>query len=152
MTTVSKRAKLDLRAFSDTLHHDFKTPVADILRDPKFSKHGVVWTDASHRGLGGYNESNGEYFFFDTTKRLDFIPPRGHISEGEFLAALLALEIPREAGYGALRARCGTSGRTMKRFTTFCAPSAIPAHVWRGSAECWSSSRPISGRTYLAST
>ena len=103
MTTVSKRAKLDLKAFSDILHLDFKTPVADILRDPMFSEHGTIWTDASLRGLGGYNESNGEYFFFDTTERLDLFPPGGHISEGEFLAALLALEIPpyqRKGGMG----------------------------------------------------
>ena len=102
MTTLSKRAKLDLEAFHDVLGFDFRTPIADILRDPMYGDHGVVWTDASSRGLGGYNESNGEFFWFDTTNRLDFKPPRGHISEGEFLAALLALEMPRpERGMGS---------------------------------------------------
>ena len=134
MTTLSKRAKLDLGAFCDILHLDFKTPVADILRDPMYADHGVVWTDASLRGLGGYNESNGEFFFIDTTKRLNFRPPRGHISEGEFLAALLALELPRAAGYGARRARSGISGRITKPSTTSCAQSATRAPDWRASA------------------
>ena len=134
MTTLSRRAKLDLGAFCDILHLDFKTPVADILRDPMYADHGVVWTDASHRGLGGYNESNGEYFFIDTTRRLDFEPPRGHISEGEFLAALLALELPRAAGYGARSVRSGTFGKITKPSTTSYARNATKARGWRASA------------------
>ena len=58
------------------------------------AQHTTIWTDASLWGLGGYNETLGEFFWIDSRSLLDIDPPHGHISEGEFMAVLLGLELP----------------------------------------------------------
>jgi|TARA_B110000467_G_C18169390_1_gene394292 hypothetical protein len=71
-----------------------KTPLHKVLRDPMHAQHTTIWTDASLWGLGGYNETLGEFFWIDSRSLLDIDPPHGHISEGEFMAVLLGLELP----------------------------------------------------------